>query len=137
MACARVYNIWNGSSSAHAYYVTKWRTTYTQYKSSDTKVHAEKIAYRGPARMRARKWSGFMCKTLVLTEKGFIHIYNKALKCKTLCACRLSNNEKEHACVCEEQLVRIKWNLLVPVRLLYQGLIDRRRRERACNYIYV
>ena len=29
------------SSSAHAYYVTKWRTTYTQYK-----VHAEKMAFR-------------------------------------------------------------------------------------------
>ena len=26
-----------GSSSAHAYYVTKWRTTYTQYK-----LHVEK-----------------------------------------------------------------------------------------------
>ena len=31
-----------GSSTAHAYYVTKWRSTYTQY----LKVHAEKMTFR-------------------------------------------------------------------------------------------
>ena len=30
-----------GSSYAHAYYVTKWHTTYTQYK-----LHVEKMAFR-------------------------------------------------------------------------------------------
>ena len=55
-----------GSSYAHAYYVTKWRTTYTQYK-----LHVEKkwrlgevniFENRGIVEMRLRKWSGFMCK---------------------------------------------------------------------------
>ena len=47
-----------GSSSAHASYVTKWRTTYTQYSQSivvsspdptlsiSIEVHAEKMAFR-------------------------------------------------------------------------------------------
>ena len=36
LAQARPNNIYDGmgSSSAHAYYVTKWRTTYTEYKST-------------------------------------------------------------------------------------------------------
>ena len=55
-----------GSSSAHAYYVTKWRTTYTQYKITRQKkwhlgevIIFGKLCYRA---LRARKWSGFMCK---------------------------------------------------------------------------
>ena len=51
-----------GSSSAHAYDVTKWHTTYTQYK-----LHVEKKWRLGEVKtgivdIRLRKWSGFMCK---------------------------------------------------------------------------
>ena len=40
--CARTSLYGTGSSSAHAYYVTKWRTTYTV----NIIVHAEKLAFR-------------------------------------------------------------------------------------------
>ena len=45
MACARARSslYGTGSSTAHAYYVTKWRSTYTQ---SIFKVHAEKMTFR-------------------------------------------------------------------------------------------
>ena len=62
-----------GSSSAHAYYVTKWRTTYTQYI-----LHVEKKWRLGEVNMfengcilemRLRKWSGFMCKLKPVVER--------------------------------------------------------------------
>ena len=53
-----------GSSSVHAYCVTKWRTTYTQYNYMLKKWRLGEVNIFencGIMEMRLRKWSGFMC----------------------------------------------------------------------------
>ena len=46
----------------HAYYVTKWHTTYTQYKLDVEKKMAKWIFFKTViVEIRARKLSGFTC----------------------------------------------------------------------------